>query len=54
MSLDAPEIKKRAGTDWQTMKLEVGEIPEFEDYFARVSEFYRNLPWNSKCGHLTL
>ena len=48
MSLDAPEIKNRAGTDWQTMKLEVGELPDFEDCFARVSEFYRNLPWNSK------
>ncbi len=44
-SLDDPEIKKRSGTDWQTMELELGEVPDFEDCFARVSQFYRDLPW---------
>ena len=47
-SLDDPNIKKRSGADWQTMELELGELPDFEGCFARVLEFYRNLPWNSK------
>ena len=46
-SLDDPEIKKRAGADWRSMELELGEVPDYEGCYARVSEFYRNLPWNS-------
>ena len=46
-SLDNPEIKKRAGAAWQSMKLELGELPDFEGCFARVAEFYRNLPWQN-------
>ena len=44
-SLDDPEVKSRSAAEWDTMKLELGEVPNFEDCFARVSEFYRNLPW---------
>ena len=47
-SLDDPEIKRRSGADWHTMKLELGEVPDFEDCFARVSQFYRDLPWQAK------
>ena len=46
-SLDNPEIKKRAGAAWQSMKLELGEVPDFEECFACVAEFYRNLPWQN-------
>ncbi|MEQ8749016.1 MAG: nucleotidyl transferase AbiEii/AbiGii toxin family protein [Amphiplicatus sp.] len=46
-SLDDPEVKARSGKEWETMKLEVGEIPEFEPCYARVSAFYRNLPWRA-------
>ena len=45
-SLEDPEIKVRSGREWGMMELEVGEIPDFEDCFARVSEFYENLPWD--------
>ena len=45
-SLENPEIKERAGADWGTMKLELGELPDFEDCFARVLQFYCNLPWH--------
>ena len=44
-SLNAPEIKRRAGAAWRSMELELGEVPDFEGCFARVAEFYRNLPW---------
>ena len=47
LSLDDPEIKRRSGTDWHTMKIELGEVPDFEDCFARVSQFYRSLPWQT-------
>lgn len=46
-SLEDPEIKMRSGAEWDTMKLELGEVPDFVECFERVSEFYRSLPWNS-------
>ena len=44
-SLDNPEIKRRSGAEWRSMELELGDVPDFEVCYARVSEFYRNLPW---------
>lgn len=46
-SLEDPEIKKRSGAEWNTMELELGGVPDFEECFERVSEFYKSLPWNS-------
>ena len=45
-SLDDPEVKRRSGAAWSTMELELGEVPDFEDCFERVSVFYKSLPWN--------
>ena len=47
-SLDAPEVKERSGVQWNTLALEVGEPPDFEACFTRVSGFYRNLPWSGR------
>ncbi len=47
-SLDDSAIKERASAEWQTMSLELGELPNFEECFECVSKFYRNLPWDSK------
>ena len=44
-SLEDPEIRRRSGAEWPTMKLELGELPEFEACFERVAAFYRDLPW---------
>lgn len=44
-SLGVPEVKERSGAEWKTMELEVGEIPDFEGCYMRVSEFYEKLPW---------
>ncbi|MCY4611356.1 MAG: nucleotidyl transferase AbiEii/AbiGii toxin family protein [Gammaproteobacteria bacterium] len=44
-SLGVPEVKERSGAKWETMELEVGEIPDFEGCYTRVSEFYESLPW---------
>ncbi len=45
LSLEDPEVKKRSGAEWGTLEVELGEVPDFEECFERVSEFYRSLPW---------
>ena len=47
-SLRDPEIKRRSGAEWETMRLELGEggLPAFEACFARVVAFYEALPWD--------
>ncbi|MDE0104042.1 MAG: hypothetical protein OXN89_16845 [Bryobacterales bacterium] len=49
-SLADPEVKQRAGRDWQSMGLELGPEPDFEGCFVRVAEFYRDLPWRIHDG----
>ena len=44
-SLDDTEIKNRASRDWNTMELELDDLPVFEDCYERVATFYRSLPW---------
>ncbi len=44
-SLSNPEIERRARSEWDTLKLEVEELPDFDDCFARVDKFYQSLPW---------
>ena len=44
-SLDDPEIKNRSGSEWDSMELEIGELPSFEECYERVAAFYRSLPW---------
>lgn len=46
-SLSDPEIKERAQADWETLELEIDDLPDFDTCFARVETFYRNLPWGS-------
>lgn len=43
-SLEDPEVKERSGTDWNSLALELGEIPDFERCFNCVRIFYRTLP----------
>ncbi len=45
-SLDNSEVRGRSGSGWETMELEMGEIPDFEGCYARVSRFYESLPWS--------
>lgn len=45
-SFDNPEVKARSAKEWDTMKLEVGgKLPDFEESFVIVRDFYRSLPW---------
>lgn len=46
-SLDKPEIIRRAKKEWETLNLEIGELPDFDECFVRVNKFYRSLPWKA-------
>jgi predicted nucleotidyltransferase component of viral defense system len=40
-----PEIARRAESDWNTLGLEVSDLPAFAGRFVLVSAFYKSLPW---------
>lgn len=44
-SMDNPEIKLRAQADWDTLALEIGDLPPFEERFALMHDLYVSLPW---------
>lgn len=44
-SLDDPELKERSKKNWSTMALEIGDLPDFEETYETVRQFYRGLPW---------
>lgn len=44
--LDDPEVKRRSSIEWDTLELELGEVPDFETCYERVRDFYRSLPWD--------
>lgn len=44
-ALENPEVVARAQADWDSLKLELAELPPFEERFGRVAAFYRSLPW---------
>lgn len=46
-SFDDPELKSRAQKNYQTLKDEIeGELPDFDELFQKVANFYRSLPWS--------
>lgn len=45
VSLDDPEVVRRAEVDWETLKLEVADLPQFAERFDVVRSFYTSLPW---------
>lgn len=44
-SMDDPEIKERAKADWNTLALEIGNLPPFEGRFGLMRGLYVSLPW---------
>ena len=45
-SIDNPDVARLAGREWASLTLEIGNrLPSFDETFARVAGFYRNLPW---------
>jgi len=39
------EVKKRSEKEWESIKLEVEDLPSFDGEFEVVESFYRSLPW---------
>jgi len=44
-SLSDPKLAQRAQSEWDTLELEIGEVPDFGLCFDVVSKFYGALPW---------
>lgn len=44
-SLEQEEIVNRAKSEWETLGLELDELPDFNECFKKVNAFYRALPW---------
>jgi predicted nucleotidyltransferase component of viral defense system len=46
-SFEDPELKSRAQKDYHTLEDEIeGELPDFDELFQKVADFYRSLPWS--------
>ena len=46
-SLANPEIRERSKARWETLEIELGEVPDFETCFEQAKAFYESLPWES-------
>lgn len=44
-SMSDPNVKERARSEWNTLRQEIGEVPDFDECFAKVEALYRALPW---------
>lgn len=44
-SLASEELIRRAKSEWKTIELEVGELPDFDECYQLAKEFYDSLPW---------
>ncbi|KJE34220.1 hypothetical protein UF64_15855 [Thalassospira sp. HJ] len=45
-TMDDPEIRSRAKSQWHTLGLELAQLPPFEDSFETMRSLYKSLPWN--------
>lgn len=43
---DEPEVRHRAEVDWNTLALELDDLPPFDERFAMMRELYVSLPWS--------
>lgn len=44
-SMEDPEVRRRAEVDWNTLALELDDLPPFDERFAMMRELYILLPW---------
>lgn len=47
-ALSRTEIRERAREEWDTLAIEIGQLPDFDECFEAVDRFYRSLPWNAE------
>ena len=39
------DVRQRTEADWNTLALELGDLPPFYERFAMMRKLYRSLPW---------
>lgn len=44
-SISDLKVKETAKKEWHTMKLELSDLPDFDECYKNVEEFYKSLPW---------
>lgn len=44
--IDDPEIKKRSSEKYPLLKDTVVDLPDFDESYTRVAEFFKSLPWD--------
>lgn len=44
-SIDNKDNINRAKSEWSSLELEIGEIPDFDECFSVAEMFYKSLPW---------
>ncbi len=44
-SIDDPEVRRRAEVDWNTLAVELDDLPPFDERFAMMRDLYVSLPW---------
>lgn len=45
-SFDDPRVRELSEKDYKTLEAELpGQLPEFDDIFENVADYYRTLPW---------
>jgi len=47
-SLCDPDVRKRAAEDWDSLELEIADLPPFDQEYELVEQLYRSLPWDSE------
>jgi hypothetical protein len=40
------KVKELAKKEWHTMELELLELPDFEECYENIKNFYMSLPWD--------
>lgn len=44
-SIRDKEVYDRAKRDWDSLKLEIGDLPEFANAFEKIAQYFESLPW---------
>ena len=44
-SLSGNKVKEAARKEWHTMQLELSDLPDFDECYKNVEDFYKSLPW---------
>jgi len=47
-TMDDPEIRSKAMSQWDTLALELTDLPPFEERFEKMHSLYRSLPWEDQ------